>query len=113
MLKSMEFRGKTTDDAVAKALAELGLVRDEVSVEIIERGKSGFLGIGAVDAVVRVTYDSPEEESAEVKEETAPAAEAPVQSGLLFSIWGCNGFDGGVEAGIAGGCACHPKNGQL
>jgi len=25
--------------------------------------------------------------------------------------WGCTGFDGGVEAGIAGGCAYHPKNG--
>ena len=25
---------------------------------------------------------------------------------------GCSGFDGGVEAEIAGGCAYHPKNGQ-
>ncbi len=25
---------------------------------------------------------------------------------------GCNGFDGGAEIEIAGGCAWHPKNGQ-
>ena len=26
----------------------------------------------------------------------------------LSITWGCKGFDGGVEAGIAGGCAYHP-----
>ena len=31
--------------------------RDEVSVEILERAKSGFLGIGATPATVRVSYD--------------------------------------------------------
>ena len=95
MQKSIEFRGKTGEDAIAKALAELGLERDDISVEIIERGKSGFLGIGAVDAVVRVTYEAPDEapakepapvrkeapapkaESAAPKAEAAPAAEQP------------------------------------
>ncbi len=28
-------------------------------------------------------------------------------------MWGCHGFDGGTEAGIAGGCAWHPKNGHF
>ena len=46
MIKTLEKSGKTTDEAVSKALAELGLERDDVSVEIVERGKSGFLGIG-------------------------------------------------------------------
>ena len=27
---------------------------------------------------------------------------------LRLTTWGCTGFDGGVEAGIAGGCAYHP-----
>ena len=73
MLKTKEFRGKTTEDAIAKALAELGLERDDISVEIVERGKSGFLGIGAVEAVVRVSYEGPAEE----KPAPAPAAETP------------------------------------
>ena len=29
-------------------------------------------------------------------------------SKLPLTTRGCNGFDGGVEAGIAGGCAYHP-----
>ncbi len=32
---------------------------------------------------------------------------------FYLSTWGCNGFDGGTEAEIAGGCAYHPKNGRL
>ncbi len=79
MLTTKEFRGKTTDDAIAKALAELGLEREDISVEIIERGKSGFLGIGAADAVVSVSYEAPDEEPAPaaepVRTETAPRAE--------------------------------------
>lgn len=80
MLISKDFSGKTTDDAIAKALAELGLERDDIAVEIVERGKTGFLGIGAVEAVVRVSYDGEEEPApapvAEKKPE-APKAEAP------------------------------------
>ena len=70
MKKYLEKSGKTEDEALAAALRELGLDRDDVSVEIVERAKSGFLGIGASPAVVRVEYDAPDEEP--VKE--APAA---------------------------------------
>ena len=47
MLKYMEFTAKTEDEAIAKGLAYLGLDRDDVSVEILDRGKTGFLGIGS------------------------------------------------------------------
>ena len=57
MIKTLEKAGRTEDDAIKAALEELGLSRDDVSVEIIVRPKSGFLGIGAVQAVVRVIYD--------------------------------------------------------
>ena len=62
MTKTIETTGKTEDEAVAAALSELGVSRDEVSVEILERAKSGFLGIGAVPAKVRVSYEVPEPE---------------------------------------------------
>ena len=42
MTKSIEVSGKTEDEAIASALQQLGVTRDEVSVEIIERAKSGF-----------------------------------------------------------------------
>lgn len=74
MKKYLEKSGKTEDEALAAALRELGLDRDDVSVEIIERAKSGFLGIGASPAVVRVEYDVPDED--EVVETAAPKAQA-------------------------------------
>ena len=62
MLKYMEFTAKTEDEAIAKGLAYLGLDRDDVSVEILERGKTGFLGIGSVPAKVKLTYEAPDEQ---------------------------------------------------
>ncbi len=69
MREFIDVTGKTEDEAISKALAQLGLDRDDVSVEILERAKSGFLGIGSSPARVRV-YHGPEEE-----EEPAPRAE--------------------------------------
>lgn len=57
MLKSIEAIGKTEDEAIASALSQLGMSREEVSVEVLERAKSGFLGIGAVPAKVKVSYE--------------------------------------------------------
>ena len=45
MQNSIEVTGKTEDEAIASALRQLNLQRDEVSIEIIERAKSGFLRI--------------------------------------------------------------------
>ena len=76
--KFIDVTGKTEDEAVAKALAELGLEREEVSVEILERAKKGFLGIGASPAKVRVTYGLVEEPvKAPPPPPAAPAAPEP------------------------------------
>ena len=86
MIKTLEKSGRTEDDAINAALRELGMDRDDVSVEIIERAKSGFLGIGASPAVVRVSYEAPDEVPAEVpaapKAEDAPAA-APADETVI------------------------------
>ena len=68
----IDVTGKTEDEAIRKALAQLGMDRDDVSVEILERAKSGFLGLGGNPARVRVTYTDPEEEK------VAPVEEKPV-----------------------------------
>jgi spoIIIJ-associated protein len=60
MFKSFEYTGKTEDEAVALALSELNMTREEVTVEILERAKAGFFGIGSVPAKVRVSYEVPE-----------------------------------------------------
>ena len=72
MIKTLEKTARTEDEAIAAALAELGMDRDDVSVEIVERAKSGFLGIGASPAVIRVSYEVPD--PVEEKVPAAPAA---------------------------------------
>ena len=57
MTKFIEVTGKTEEEAVASALEQLGMSRDDVSVEVLERAKSGFLGIGASPAKLRVSYE--------------------------------------------------------
>jgi len=73
MTKYKDFSSKTEDEAISAGLAELGLTRDDVSVEIIERARSGFLGIGATRAVVRLTYEGGNEGDA-LPESSAPKA---------------------------------------
>ncbi len=53
--------GKTLDLAIAAALEQLQMDRTSVSVEVLEQPKSGFLGIGAQPAKVKVTYEADEE----------------------------------------------------
>ena len=67
MLKWIEATGRSEEAAVQNALAQLGLDRDSVSVEVLERARSGFFGLGSSPAKVKVTYEVPDE----------PAAPAP------------------------------------
>ena len=74
MIKFIDMTGKTEDEAIRRALEQLGLERDDVSVEILERAKSGFLGIGGSPATVRVSYDDGQPEPEPVKPEPKSAA---------------------------------------
>lgn len=56
-MKIVEKSGKTIDEAVNAALAELGAERDKVEIEVINEGKRGILGLGSEDAVVRVKME--------------------------------------------------------
>ena len=77
MIKTLEKSARTEDLAIAEALKELGMDRDDVSVEILERAKSGFLGIGASPAVIRVSYECPDEEPVVVPAAVEVAVEEP------------------------------------
>ena len=57
MTKTIEVSGRTEDEAIAAGLEQLGMSRDEVSVEVLERAKKGVLGIGHSDALVRLSYE--------------------------------------------------------
>ena len=49
----LTFSAKTVDEAVTKALIELGTTSDKLEYEVIEKGSAGFLGIGAKPAIIR------------------------------------------------------------
>ena len=60
MEKTLITTGKTIALAIEAALTQLGLSRDDVSVQVLAQAKPGFLGIGAAPAKVEITYESPE-----------------------------------------------------
>ena len=81
MLKWIETTGRSEEDAISAALFQLGLERDDVSIEVIERAKSGFLGFGSNPAKVRVSYEeedgTPCPRKSLLEEEAEPAPSAP------------------------------------
>ena len=80
-MRYIDVTGKTEEEAIRAALSQLGLERDDVSVEILERSKSGFLGIGSSPAKVRVSYELDVAEEPEVPQ-AKPAEKKPVEKKL-------------------------------
>lgn len=64
MEKSITQSGPTVDEAVAAALGQLGLEKDQVTVEVLDAGSRGFLGLGQRQATVEVRYRVPKDELA-------------------------------------------------
>ena len=73
----IDVTGKTEEEAIRKGLEQLGMDRDDVSVEILERAKSGFLGIGSNPARVRLTYGPEEAPVAEPSPVVKPVVQKP------------------------------------
>jgi len=73
----IEVSAKTEEEAIQKGLTQIGLCRDEVSIEVVRRAKSGLLGLGSALAVVRLTYmeGAPEAENVVPAESAAVASE--------------------------------------
>ena len=54
-MEGIEIAAATVEQAMEKAKAQLGLSRDQFEVEVIREGKSGILGVGGKEALIRVT----------------------------------------------------------
>ncbi len=54
-MRSMEFSGHSVDEAIFVGLNEMGVTIDEVEIETIQSESKGLFGIGAKQAVVRLT----------------------------------------------------------
>jgi spoIIIJ-associated protein len=85
-MEGIEIAAATVEQATEKAEAQLGLSRDQFEVEVIREGKSGILGVGGREALIRVTPLTLPEKDA-VKGVT----------GILDTLLGLLGVPGKVE----------------
>jgi spoIIIJ-associated protein len=75
---SIQVSAATVEDAIGEGLARLGLPREQVTVQVIDQGSRGLLGLGSRDAVVRLTPVPTQVESAR-EPHTAPPVPPPPQ----------------------------------
>ena len=54
-MRSMEFSGHSVDEAIYVGLNEMGVTIDEVEIETIQSESKGLFGIGAKQAIIRLT----------------------------------------------------------
>ena len=67
---SVDVSADTVEGAIDKGLAQLGASRDQVQVEVLREPSRGFFGLGASEALVRLTLLKPR-----IPEEEQPPAE--------------------------------------
>lgn len=79
MQRFIETTGRSEEDAISAALLQLGLERDDVSVEVVERAKSGFLGFGGNPAKVKVFYEDNQPEPPAKQPEPVKQVEKPIE----------------------------------
>ena len=62
MKKEIEVSARTKEEAIAQAVAELGAPSESALViTVVREARKGFLGFGAVDAVIHAAYQVPDE----------------------------------------------------
>lgn len=89
-MKRYEYTAKTTEEAIAKGLEELGLSISDVDIKVLEEGSKGLFGLfGSRPAKVSITVKEEEEdllaavlgeEKKPAKPAKAPKAEKPAQA---------------------------------
>lgn len=72
--------GATEEEAISLALQKLGHTREQVDVEVLQKGKKGFLGFGARNAEVRVTVKEIVQQQVNKETTTDSASDVEAQS---------------------------------
>jgi len=76
MSEYVEIKGKTLDEAIINAILQLETTSDHLDYEVIDKGSSGFLGIGSKPVVIRARKKDEEEIEAEQRQKNAEIAKA-------------------------------------
>ncbi len=80
-MNSVETEGKTIDEATRKACEELNAAREDLDIEILANGSSGFLGlVGAKKARIRATR---KKDLAPIAQEAPLPAASPTGAAVL------------------------------
>ena len=77
--QSYEYTAKTVEAAVDEGLRDMGVSRDQIDIEVVQEGSRGILGIGATDAVVRLSRNAA---SAPAKVQPQEATALPAAAGV-------------------------------
>lgn len=85
-MDTIEITAGTVEQAIEKAEAQLGLSRDQFEVEIIREGRTGILGVGGREAVIRVSSTALRDEDA-----------ISLVTEILDKLLGLMGVEGKVE----------------
>ena len=77
--QSYEYTAKTVEAAVDEGSRDMGVSRDQFDIEVVQEGSRGILGIGATDAVVRLSRKAA---SAPAKVQPQEATALPAAAGV-------------------------------
>ena len=73
-MRELEISAKTVEEATRVALEQLGVTRDDVEIIVLQKGRSGVLGLGAEDARVKVILEDDYNRVAGAENEEADTA---------------------------------------
>ena len=113
----IQFSAKTKNEAITKACLELGTSSDQLDIQVISEGSSGFFGIGSKPAVIKVRRIEPVSDMQEIDElvesvkldaiKEEKKLEKPFYSGCKERICtessSCRGEEAGEERSCTGG----------
>ena len=91
MARETEKRASSVEEAVEAALLELGVSEQEARVEVLQEPRSGVLGIGSHEAVVRVRVVAPDVAPEDLEDQADTAAD------FLEELLGHMGIDAVAE----------------
>ena len=97
-MEILEISGKTVEEAIAKALQQLGVNREDLNITVLNEGKSGGLfGLGAEEARISVEVIAPKGESIPLQEATGEVV--GIARETLEQLLKLMGVDGKVVPG--------------
>lgn len=67
MEEYLQFSAKTKNEAITKACIELGVSSDQLDIQVVSEGSSGFFGFGSKPAIIKVRKLQENAEDAEIE----------------------------------------------